>query len=259
MKRFYQLLFTGMLAATTFAQPSAQPPVLVPSRSFPVPESKPAPVRFDIDFKGGGPNDLLGAIFESSGVRPNVVVHPECRDTRIPAFKLHDVTAGQVFTALNMIADPEPDGYWRSVTQDGGEIWTLVKPPAKQNPGYVTPAGSFQQHLNDLVRNRKVDRTVKVFNLSQVLGDYTIDDVTTAIQGAWDLVNSESKPQLKFHKDTKLLIVMGDAEQLNVVMDLIRELTNNVYQKAALTPVDPTTGLPIRANSAKEKPASDSK
>src|SRR6185436_21045190 len=78
-------------------------------------------------------------------------------------------------------------------------------------------------------------RTVRVFNLRGVLDEYTIEDVTTAIKGAWDLMNSGEEPTVKYHKDTKLLIVVGTPNQLAVVSQVITELSTNIRLKQKST------------------------
>src|SRR2546430_6241967 len=68
----------------------------------------PQPVRMNIDFSGGSPERLLDLMKEASnkvdqrGAKPNVIIHPETIHTQIPPFSLRDVTANQVFDALNM-------------------------------------------------------------------------------------------------------------------------------------------------------------
>lgn len=166
------------------------------------------------------------------GVRPNIVIQPDCASGLIPPIKLRDVTAAQVFNAINTLREPEfQDGMFRLVPQQEGEIWALVK-TTRLKPDF----GGLRQQHGFQNAPQQSGRICKVFNLTPVLEVYNIDDVTTAIKGAWELLGSQEAPDLKFHNDTKLLIVVGASEHLVVVQDVIRELTNNVEAKLGSLP-----------------------
>jgi hypothetical protein len=174
---------------------------------------RPEWTRMNIDFAGGTPAELLAAIKKISNQTPNVLIHPDAATVTIPAFKLRDVSPAQIFVALNSLSEPPfTNGYWKAAPLPDGEIWTLTRPR-------TTPGLPFQS------------KNCKILNLTQVLGDYSVDDVTTAMKGAWELLNSGETPVVKFHKDTKLLMVVGDDRQLNVANEVLRELTTNVQLK----------------------------
>lgn len=213
--------------------PKTLPPsVIDPTTGLPVPKTKPGP-QFDLNFNGGSPEALIDLIKAVSGTRPNVVIHPECESVIIPAFQLSAVTAAQVFNALNTLNEPDyKDGTWRRVPDDDNEIWTLTRPVGRAH-GYPVEGGGFTQRLAQITQGNRTARICKVFNLAIILETYSIDDVTTAIIGALELLNPKGEPSIKFHKDTKLLIVVCDDDQISVVVDVVRELTSNVMQKNA--------------------------
>jgi hypothetical protein len=141
------------------------------------------------------------------------------------------VTASQVFGALNMLGEPKRTGVWQIVNNADGEIWTVMPSPKTVgiDPTTGLPMGGFAGYAP-----KSPTRAARVFNLTPVLEDYSIEDVTTAIKGAWDLLNPESEPAMKFHKDTKLLILVGEPNELAAVTEVVRELTRNVeYKKQA--------------------------
>jgi hypothetical protein len=191
--------------------------------------------RIEIEFKGGKPEDLLAAMEKVSGYKPNVIIHPEARSVVIPSFSLHGVTPSQVFNALNML-DPGEGAVWQSVESEGGEIWTLMPPPrAAQaiDPLTGLPTQMPIQYQFGQAAKRAVNKQCRVYNLTPVLDDYTVEDVTTAVKGAWELMNITEEPPIKYHKDTKLLIVFGDPSELGVVQQVITELSTNVRMKQA--------------------------
>ena len=193
----------------------------------------------ELNFPGGDPQKLIAAIKEASGAKPNVIIHPEAAHVNFPPFSLRDVTPGQVFTALNMLNQTGDGPLWQPVINQDGEIWTLMPPPKPLqtvDPLTGLPVGqnqnSFQTRLNQITRAR--DRQCRVFNLTPVLDDYTVEDVTTAVKGAWELMNVQEEPAIKYHKDTKLLIAFGEPNELALINQVISELSNNVRIKQAM-------------------------
>ena len=91
---------------------------------------------------------------------------------------------------------------------------------------------------------------------------YTVDDITTAIKTGWDMmglsagkdVSPESaEPSLSFHKDTKLLIAVGEPSKLETVDAVLKALREAMPIKAA-TPHPPFVPPPARPG---EKPNAD--
>jgi hypothetical protein len=197
--------------------------------------SRPEPIRMDIDFTGGDPKKLIFAMEEASHTRPNVIIHPEAANIKIPAFSLRNVTAGQVFTALNMLNQTGDGGLWQPVINEAGEIWTLMPPPRQLIPPIIDPSTGLPVGQNQPAKPaRSQSRQCRVFNLTPVLDDYTVEDVTTAVKGAWELMNVQEEPVIKYHKDTKLLIAFGEPNELALINQVISELSNNVRIKQAL-------------------------
>jgi len=64
----------------------------------------------------------------------------------------------------------------------------------------------------------------RFYQLGPYLQDYSIQDITTAIQTGWKLLGVKSSPQLKFHPETKLLIAVGPPEQLATIDTVLSQL-----------------------------------
>lgn len=235
MKRiFSSICMAGILPlmSASLAQPT---PTATPSPSRAVSSanaSRPETKRMDIDFPGGDPKKLLDAIDKASNPRPNVIIHPEAAHVNIPAFSLRDVTPGQVFTALNTLNQTGDAPFWQAVVNQDGEIWTLMPSPRPAqliDPSTGLPIGQGQPKPA-----RSQSRQCRVFNLTPVLDDYTVEDVTTAVKGAWELMEVREEPAIKYHKDTKLLIAFGEPNELALINQVISELSNNVRIKQAM-------------------------
>src|SRR5438270_450417 len=56
--------------------------------------------KFDLDFPGGTPKELVSAIQKSAGKPLNVIIPDEFADTRLPALKMKNVDVAQLFRAL---------------------------------------------------------------------------------------------------------------------------------------------------------------
>src|SRR6266536_6596664 len=56
--------------------------------------------RFDLDFPGGTPAQLVAAIEKASSIRVNVVIPTEHAAVQLPSLKMKSVTVQQLFMAL---------------------------------------------------------------------------------------------------------------------------------------------------------------
>ena len=65
----------------------------------------------------------------------------------------------------------------------------------------------------------------RFWQLEPYLEKLKVEDITTAIETGWKMLGVDPLPKLNFHRDTKLLIVVGRREQLALVDDALRELT----------------------------------
>jgi hypothetical protein len=179
-----------------------------------------APETFSLDFPGGWPQDLIEFIEHATKKKPNIMISPSMREVKLPGFTLQNVTMDDLFQALNALAGDEIKGIWQP-TGTREPIWILnPTPPPARAPGQgvyknqTPPSGT----------------SVRVFPVGKYLADYTVDDITTSIQTAWDL-GDESSAQLKFHKDTNLLLAVGSGEKLQLVAQVLAALEEELVMK----------------------------
>src|SRR5258708_873764 len=94
------------LACTTgFAQTTA-PQATAPTHPTTVPSqpNQEELTRFDLDFHGGSPRELVVAIQKAMGHPLNAIVPDEFADVKVPALKMDHVNVAQLFEALAVVS-----------------------------------------------------------------------------------------------------------------------------------------------------------
>lgn len=195
--------------------------------------------RFDLDFPGGAPEDLVKTISRVQGAKVNAIIPDEHVDVKVPRLQLSHVTVPEVFTALlaanqRLVSAPNfgnPGGTRTAIsgfksTGDGvittNTIWTYFSDalPEASNP----------------VQNQKL----KVFSLSRYLGKpeqglHSVEDIITAVQTGWKMQRITPNPELTYHPETKLLMVFGSDAAVALITDVLKQL-----EPLAGAPVVPT-------------------
>ncbi len=187
--------------------------------------------RFDLDFPGGGPRELIAAIEKSSGRPINVVIPEDGMSFRIPPLKMHNVSIPEIFAALNeatpveRIMRRDPSGAFTETTT----VHYSFESGASANTDSFWILRAFGPP-----RVRLVSEKESLFiNLAGHLArGYTVEDVDTAVGTASEMVGME-KPELKYHEDTQLLIVAGDQGQIEMVNAALQALTGKAPQRDA--------------------------
>jgi hypothetical protein len=192
-------------------------PVSTPGQE---PTTSNPPQRFDLDFRGGAPDELVAVIEKATGKPLNVIIPEEYRSRReqsprvsIPAMKVTNVTVPDLFDAIRMANVSQASGFMPGMqpqygygfeTRGQGEdaVWYFYNRPA--------PAGPLD--------------VCRFYQLAGYLESFTIQDITTAIQTGWDLLGVNPKPRLKFHPETKLLIAVGQPDELRTIEDVLAQL-----------------------------------
>src|SRR2546430_1385841 len=99
MKKILTPLLTAALLATTavFGQPAQQPFQGTPAATQNVAPRDLNLVKFDLDFPGGTPRQLVEAIDKGSGKTLNAIVPDEFANLHLPAIKMKAVTVYELF------------------------------------------------------------------------------------------------------------------------------------------------------------------
>jgi len=207
--------------------------------------SKPAPeptlTKFDLDFPGGTPKELVAAIEKATGRPLNAIVPNELADTSLPALKMNSVDVAQLFQALEAVSrktehhQQYPGGSYSTYQTGYGfrtdgkasddSIWHFYV----DKPYFPEPSPPSQPL-----------KVCRFYSLAPYLDHgLSVDDITTAIETGWKMLgyttgggggggavgfHQESAPTISFHKETKLLIAVGDERKLETIDAVLKAL-----------------------------------
>lgn len=184
--------------------------------------------RFDLDFRGGSPGDLRNAIERATGKPLNAIIPEDCSDVRIPGISVKNVTVAQLFEAV-VLASKDTRRY---ITGSGGfgagTSWSVMT----LTYGFRTEGTPNETSIWYFYRDKIPDPRTPVpdvcrfYQLSPYLdAGYKVEDITTAIETAWKMLGIAQGPEMKYHKDTKLLIAVGEADKLQMIDDALKQLS----------------------------------
>lgn len=212
----------------------------------PIPVQESSDPVFDLDFPGGTPAALVEVINSELLNEPvNVVIPDELEDVRLPALRVKSVTVATLFEAI-------------SAAMTRSERVNLAENPRPfpQQPAYreTTRSYGFRRigtskvpiwvFYYDGPREGPPPTTCRFFQLGSYLEKNSIEDITTAIHTGYELLN-QSLPEMKFHPETRLLIVVGSEPQFKLIESVLSELAKAPI--VAPSNVDPMTGAPLPA------------
>jgi hypothetical protein len=196
--------------------------------------------RFNLNFSGGTPHDLVAAIEKATGRPLNIVIPDEFANESIPALRMNQVTVADLFRAL--------------------EQASFVTVPYRTGAYYGSPGGkptySYQQLRTSLTfqtagpltdesvwyfrgRDKAPDPSIfgtettaptnakicRFYALNPFLENgYKVEDITTAIQTGWKMLGEKETPNISFHKETKLLIAVGEPAKLETIDAVLNAL-----------------------------------
>jgi hypothetical protein len=164
----------------------------------PAPDRNPEAAAFDLSFPGGTVAEFVAqtekAIDQSWGgrPRPNFVVPTEARSLKVPKVELRSVDMETLMNAMSTMLGREH--MWQRV---GGSTWVLYTRPDTRN--------------------------TQAFFIGHLLFKFKIEDVTTAIETVWQM-DAGKKADLKYHQDTRLLIIRADKAQLEMATNVLTQL-----------------------------------
>jgi len=197
----------------------------------------PAPelTKFNLDFHGGRPEQLVAAIEEAMGKPLNVIINREDADVEIPPLKMNNVVLTQLFTALGetsrkaiAVSNGTFGGGYSTMTTDYG-FRTADNPPSDSSVWcFYCDKPAFPPVVS-------TGKTCQFYSLAEYLNrGFTVDDITTAIQTGWNLAGDADVPELKYHKETKLLIAYGAPAKLATIQNVLNTLPSSKMAGAEL-------------------------
>ena len=202
-----------LICLTTLAFNSAsgqQPPA-------PTPPNAPVLTKFNLDFPGGTPKQLANAIEKAMGRPFNKIIPNEDDDLQLPPLKMNNVDIAQLFSALQQASKFTPVGYgfMTEGARSDDSVWSFVSD--RHQPPPLPKVCRFY------ALSRYLERGLKV------------EDIITAVQTGWKMQGDTSPPQINYHKETKLLIAVGEPDKLEIINAVLQTLDSS--KASAPTPV----------------------
>jgi hypothetical protein len=165
-------------------------------------ETDPKFVQFDIDFKGGTVAELFFEVEKKIGGSVNaVLMSQDIAQFKCVPVKLRNVSSWQIVSALTHIASDAKGGALVVKEATGIQSIHVVRPEKKNTTA------------------------LKVVSIDKQLGKHKMADITTAIIEAWKLAGKKTELPMKYHEETKLLMVTcEDAIAADLLWVVLEEL-----------------------------------
>jgi hypothetical protein len=233
----FALLF--LVAGTTVALAQTAPPAASSQRRPPAGELSAPPLavtgemkRFDLDFPGGSPRSLVDAIGKSLGKEINAVIDETTGRVLLPPIRVRSATIADIFSAVSTVSRREV-----TIPSGGGAYQRrVVLSQFVPATGGIAPSDdtvwcfvSNELETSQLVESgTQPGRELRYFQLRQFLADnLTVEDITTAIRTGWEMLAAKQLPDLKFHKETGMLIAAGDPKLLDEIPQVLQNLPHS--------------------------------
>jgi hypothetical protein len=166
-----------------------------------------------LNFRGGTVVEYVAAIRKAAG-DINVVIAPEAAEIQMPAVSVKRVT---VAAALDLLDGRSRDAHTRR-----------VKLEVVHMPVYDTEEKQTYQ-VRAQVSGRPSARAASVWTAAVLLDhDISSQALLSAVETAIEVVGSTTKPDVRFHEDTGLLIASGDHDQLSAIEEVLDRLAEAV-------------------------------
>jgi hypothetical protein len=188
--------------------------------------------RFNLNFPGGTPHEFVAAIEKATGRPLNVVIPDEFAAENIPALRMTQVTAPDLFRAMEL-ASLKSVAY-RTATYGGGShsYQQLNTSISFQTSGPISDDSIWyfrgRQQPPDYSAWDTKPAPAKISRF-YALAPYLeqglkVEDITTAIQTGWKMLGEKETPSISFHKETKLLIAVGEPAKLETIDAVLNAL-----------------------------------
>ncbi len=234
------LIFLIMTLTTTAQEalkkaPVRKNPVPVPALHRPAgkgPTEASLDKILNIDFRGGFLEELLQTIEEQNGFTVNVIASVEARAQQIPSLKLRNVQIGALMMALENLGEFK-------VISGSPNIYTVI---TSSKPLRTSSRQSQSQMPFVTIHNI---RSLVAGENNKLL--FSVDDIVTAVSIGWEMVpGGKSAPSLKFHEETKLLIVRGNRDELRIAEDVLDKLNESQRRELQKEEADKNNQLKIQ-------------
>ncbi len=201
--------FVTALGASMQAAAQA-PPGGEPQR----PVGQPPLELISLDFKGGTALEFIAAVKSKVGGKINIMAPAEAAEITVPPVTLVGVTAP---TALQILSGS-------ALVRGRPQIQLQIVPVVAQNQQEV-PTYRVSAVGPPVARSGVAPPRVRVWSLGAVLeGGVTSETALSAVEMALQVEGDEAEPELRFHKETGLLVARGSEAQLQVISEVVDRL-----------------------------------
>jgi len=187
----------------------------------------PALTKFNLDFPGGTPKELVAAIEKAAGKPLNAIVPDEDADTKLPPLRMNDVDVARLFMALEYASAKQVAVVTSTYGGGNSSYSTYNLSYGFKTDGQLTDNSVWYFHADKpvLPPMNSTQKICQFYSLSPYLDrGFTVDDITTAIQTGWKMAGESPTPELNYHKETKMLIAYGEPDKLKTIADVLKTL-----------------------------------
>jgi hypothetical protein len=194
--------------------------------------------HFDLNFPGGTPRELVKAVEKATGKPLNTIIPEEYADLKIPAVSVKSMTVAQLFEVLIqaskkterfIVLDPRD----RSIGGNGSDVFAYDSTYGFRTEGVPAENSIWYFYWDRGDRSvarapwQVISSTVcKFYQLEPYLeAGYTVEDITTAVETSWKMLGVTKPPQITYHKDTKVLIAVGEEDKVKLIGDVLKQLS----------------------------------
>lgn len=281
-KQLYAILLLGLLAVAAQGQspaPGAPPAPAIPLATIParppkiaeaalVANDAPKLTRFNLNFPGGKPQELVAAIEKATGRPLNVVIPEEYADEKIPALRMTQVTVPDLFRAMEQASFKTIPFRTSSYGPGQYSYQQLTTSISFQTSGAVTDDSIWyfrgrQQppDLSFLETKPSIVKISRFYALTPYLEQgLKVEDITTAIQTGWKMLGEKETPSISFHKETQLLIAVGEPgklETIDAVLNALRPAPPSFAERVKALTAPPAAPSKIPGPALKPMPAAE--
>jgi hypothetical protein len=225
---YFAMLLIALAPSVALCQAQPAPNSIL--AGMPVPGARPITEepklsKFNLDFPGGTPKQLVAAIEKAMAKPLNAIIPDKDAEVKLPALKLNNVNVRDLFQALEQ-SSLKSESY--PISTPGGYQYSTYRSHYSFSTQGPISDDSIWYFLVDTVRPPVFEpiKSCRFYALSPYLErGLTVDDITTAIKTGWKMQGDTNTPAISFHPETKLLIAVGEQSKLETIDAVLKALT----------------------------------
>jgi len=229
MKKCFLLLLAGSVLSVRLA--SAQPingaSVMSPPDGYVLVKVTNSLTKFDLDFPGGTPKDLVKAVEKATNKALNTVIPDDCANLKIPAFSVKNVTAPQLFDIL-ALASTKTDHYMFQSNDANTSYQDFTDSYGFRTEGVPSENSIWFFYWDKKSTPQKViaPTICQFYQLGPYLdAGYKVEDITTTIETGWKMLGDDKSPEISYHKETRVLIAVGAKNRVGMIDEVLKQLS----------------------------------